>query len=378
MGSPPIETNTVIVGASAAGLAVAACLSRAKVPHELLEQDHEVAGAWRRHYDRLHLHSSKGLSTLPFLGFPRSVPRYPSREQVIRYLEDYLRHFALAPRFGERVVSVNRDGGGWLTRSEGGSYRSRNVVIATGNTQSPQRPALPGSETFAGPILHSSEYRNGAAWSGRRVLVVGFGNSGGEIALDLAEHGARPSVAVRSPVNVLPRDFLGVPILGWAIALTLVPLRMADAVGRLVSRLSLGRLEPLGLPPLPYGPMTQARRQARIPLLDSGTIARVRRGGIEILPGVASLVPRGARFADGTEREFDCVVLATGYRPAVASFLGPAGEVLDAEGVPIASGVETLPGLYFCGFRVAATGMLREIGREARRIARAIALPRMT
>lgn len=372
MASPPTDTNTVIVGASAAGLAVAACLSRANVPYTLLEQNSEVAAAWRNHYDRLHLHTNKGLSNLPYLGFPRSVPRYPSREQVIQYLEDYVHHFALAPRFGERVVSVSRDGASWLTRSEGASYRSHNVVVATGYTQTPYRPAWPGLGAFAGPVLHSSEYRNGKAWSGRRVLVVGFGNSGGEIAIDLAEHGARPSVAVRNPVNVIPRDFMGLPILAWGIALSLLPVGVADAIGRLVSRLSFGRLERLGLAPLPYGPMTQIRRHARIPLLDVGTIARIRRGQIEVLPGVTSFVPHGVRFVDGIERDFDCVVLATGYRPAVAAFLAPAADVLDAEGVPTASGAETLPGLYFCGFHVAPTGMFREISREARRVARAI------
>jgi indole-3-pyruvate monooxygenase len=366
------ETNTVIVGASAAGLAAAACLARDKVPFVLLEQGREVASAWRNHYDRLHLHTSKGLSNLPYLGFPRGVPRYPSREQVVAYLEEYVRHFGLAPRFGERVVGVRRDGEAWVTSSESATYRSRNVVVATGYARTPNRPRWPGLETFAGPVIHSSEYRNGKEWAGRRVLVVGFGNSGGEIAIDLSEHGARASLAVRNPVNVVPRDFLGLPILAWGIVLSVLPLRVADAIAWLVSRMSFGRLDRLGLAKLPYGPMTQIRRHGRIPLLDIGTIARIRRHEIEVLPGVDSFVAGGARFAGGVERELDAVVLATGYRPALADFLEPAAEVVDAEGVPTASGAETLPGLYFCGFYVAPTGMLREIGREAKRIARAI------
>lgn len=122
----------------------------------------------------------------------------------------------------------------------------------------------------------------------------------------------------------------------------------------------------------PERPGRRAGRFTRTSRGSHGTIARIRRGQIEVLPGVTSFVPRGARFVDGIERDFDGVVLATGYRPAVAAFLAPAADVLDAEGVPTASGAETLPGLYFCGFRVAPTGMLREIGREARRITRAI------
>jgi indole-3-pyruvate monooxygenase len=373
----PLETDTVVIGASAAGLATAACLARARVPFELLEQHDVVGSAWRSHYARLHLHTSKGLSGLPFHGFPRDVPRYPAREQVVAYIEEYARRMALGPRFGERVVSVRRDGASWLTRSERGAYRSRHVVVATGYTRTPHRPTWPGLDGFAGRVLHSSEYRDGAPWSGRRVLVVGFGNSGGEIALDLADHGARPLLSVRSPVNIVPRDFLGLPILAWGLALSLLPVGLADAIARLVSRLSFGRVERLGLAPLPYGPMTQIKRHARIPLLDVGTVARIRKKEIRVVPGIEAFLATGARFTDGTAEDLDAVVLATGYRPALEAFLDPdARESLDARGLPRASGAETLRGLYFCGFHVAPTGMLREIAREARRIGRAIAADR--
>jgi cation diffusion facilitator CzcD-associated flavoprotein CzcO len=367
------DTDTVIVGASAAGLATAACLRRAAVPFVLLEQGAQVAGAWRTRYDRLHLHTSKGLSYLPQLRFAREVPRYPAREQVIAYLEEYAARFGIAPRFGQRVVSVKQENGDWITRSESAAWRSRHVVIATGYTRVPHRPAWPGLSIFSGPVLHSSEYRNGKRWSGQRVLVVGLGNSGGEIAIDLSEHGAHAAICVRSPVNVVPRDFLGLPIVAWSLALNLLPLRVADAIGTLVSRIVFGRLEPLGLRRPPYGPMSQIHRRARIPLLDVGTVARIRRGEIDVLPAIESFTPHGARFSGGAERAFDAVVLATGYRPALETFLEPAAGVLDEEGVPTRSGAETLPGLYFCGFHVTATGVLREISREAQRIARSIA-----
>ena len=367
-----IETGTVIVGASAAGLAVAACLQRAGAPFVLLEAGHEVGSAWRHHYERLHLHTSKRLSALPHLPFAREVPRYPSRAQVVEYLEGYRARFQLEPRFGQRVVSLARDGEAWLTRTDDARYRSRSVVVATGYTRVPHRPTWPGLESFGGKILHSSEYANGSALAGQRVLVVGFGNSGGEIAIDLCEHGAHPTLAVRGAVNVVPRDFLGLPILAWGIALSVLPLLLADAIAWLVSRLTVGRLDGLGLRKLPYGPMTQIRRHGRIPLLDIGTVARIRRREITVAPGVASFTATGARFSDDSEHAFDAVVLATGYRPQLADFLEPAAEVLDADGVPSLSGAETLPGLYFCGFYVAPTGMLREIARDARHIAHAI------
>jgi thioredoxin reductase len=373
MDQPLVESDTLVIGASAAGLATAACLARRGVDYVLVEADHKVGRAWRNHYDRLHLHTSKGLSNLPYLKFPSSAPRYPSRAEVVAYLDDYVARLKVGPRFGQRVVSLARDGAGWLARSDDTRYRARHVVVATGFTRAPHRPSWPGLDGFAGPVLHSSEYHNGAAWQGQRVLVVGFGNSGGEIAIDLCEHGARPILSVRGAVNIVPRDFLGLPILAWGIALSLLPVRLADAIARLVSWLTVGPLDRLGLRKLPYGPMTQIRRTGHIPLLDLGTVARIRAREIEVLPGVEKFGARRVTFVGGAEREIDAVVLATGYRPALAEFLAPAAEVLDADGVPSASGVETLPGLYFCGFYVAPSGMLREIGREARRIANAVA-----
>ena len=367
-----LETDTTIIGASAAGLATAACLARAGRPYVLLEQRDVIAGAWRGHYDRLHLHTTKGLSALPFLPFPRGTPRYPSRDQFVAYLEQYAAHFGIRPRFGAHVRSIARTKAGWETRTDGARVRSRHVVIATGYTRVPFQPSWPGQEGFGGPIVHSSQYANGRAWAGKRVLVVGFGNSGGEIAIDLCEHGAKPTLAVRGPVNILPRDFLRVSILGWGIALSVFPLWVGNAIARVVSRLTIGRLDRLGLRKLPYGPMTQVNEHGRIPLLDIGTAARIRAGDIEVAPGVESFGSGSVRFADASERSFDAVVLATGYRPSVGDFVEAPG-ALDERGAPRASGKETLPGLYFCGFYVSPTGMLREIAREARHIARAIA-----
>jgi len=368
------ESETVIIGASAAGLATAACLKRGHRPFVLLEQSQHIASAWRRHYERLHLHTSKGLSTLPHMNFPRKAPRYPSRAQVIEYLESYAARFSLVPRFNQRVVSVRRNGESWLTKTESDAWRSRHVVVATGYTRIPKRPGWPGIESFKGPVIHSSEYRNGQPWAGRNVLVIGFGNSGGEIALDLREHGARPSLSVRSPVNIVPRDFLGLPILAWGILLRALPTRVADAVAKIVSRLTIGSLSDLGLRQLPYGPMAQIRGDHRIPLLDIGTVAAIRRREIEVLPGVESFDASTVRFSDGKERAFDAVVLATGYRPSISDFLEGAEGLLDENGAP-RNGANLLPGLHFCGFNVVPTGMLREISREARRIAQMIASP---
>lgn len=371
------EAEVVVVGASAAGLASAACLQRRGVVCVLLDRASCVGTAWRGHYDRLHLHTNRGASGLPFFPMPRSYPRYPARDQVVAYLEAYARHFDLQPRFGQEVASVRRGEDGWLVETAERRYRAAHVVIATGYTRRPYTPTWPGQDRYRGELLHSSAYKSGASWKGQPVLVVGFGNSGGEIAIDLHEHGAQPAIAVRSPVNVVPRDFLGVPILGLGIALRSLPVKLADALARPVIHMTVGDIAKLGLRKLPYGPNEQIRRHGRIPLLDIGTIDLIRRGAIAVRPGLERFEGEQAvRFLDGRKERFAAVVLATGYRPALSDFLEPADEVTDEHGVPTASGHETLPGLYFCGFYVSPAGMLREIGIEARRIAAAIAGPR--
>jgi indole-3-pyruvate monooxygenase len=370
------ETNTVVVGASVAGLAAAACLQRARVPFVLLERSPRLAATWRGHYDRLHLHTSRALSGLPFFGFPRSFPRYPSRDQVVAYLEDYAAHFQLAPRFGQGVTQVRRDGEHWLTATGDGAYRSRHVVIATGYTGAPRLPTWPGLASFGGQVLHSSAYRNGRAFAGQDVLVVGMGNSGAEIALDLWEHGARVAIAVRSPVNVVPREFLGIPIDGWALLMNLFPAWLGDAISATVGRLRYGSLARFGLRKAAFGPVTGFRRHGVVPIIDVGTLARVRKGEITIAPPVAAFSPGQAHFEGGLQRPVQAVVLATGFRPALDSLL--AGATLDADGGPLGADrrhlpfVPGAPGLFLCGFRVNLTGMFRKIGGEARQIARTI------
>ncbi|HET8678591.1 MAG TPA: NAD(P)/FAD-dependent oxidoreductase [bacterium] len=366
------RTETVVIGAGPAGLAAAACLTRAGVPLVILEREQRLGASWHRHYERLHLHTDKNRSELPFLRYPGDYPRYPSRAQVIEYLESHARQFGVRPRFGQRVVSARRVEGSWQTRTADALYVSKTLVIATGYNGELYVPTWPGQESFAGEIVHSSAYGNGDPYRGKAVLVVGFGNSGGEIAIDLWEHGARATLAVRSPVNILPRDLLGIPILAIAIPLNRLPPRLADILTVPILRLVFGNLSGLGLRRSRYGPFAQIRRKARIPLIDVGTVGLIRRGHVQVRPGIERFTRDGVVFAGGQETRFDAVVMATGYRPAL-SFLDEASAVTDAHGNPFASGREVLPGLYFCGFHVSPTGMLREIAMEAKRIAREIA-----
>jgi len=362
------------VGAGPAGLAVAGCLRRRGADALVLERGTSVGTAWRRHYDRLHLHTSVGFSRLPGLSFPRGTPRYPSRDQVVAYFEAYRRRFALRVETGREVVAIEPLDGGWAVRSGEQTIAVRHVVLATGLTDRPLVPTWPGLEEFPGPFLHSSEYRNGEPYRGRTVLVVGFGNSGGEIAIDLAEHGARPILSVRGPVNIVPRDLLGMPVLAVGIVMSKLPPGIADALAAPLQRWTIGDYGALGLRKSRKGPNRQLREDGRVPLLDIGTVALLRRGGATARPGIESFDGARVRFADGSVEEVDAVIAATGFRAAVAPLLRSVEGVLDAQGVPLVSGGESAaPGLWFCGYRVAATGFLREVGIEARQIARGIA-----
>jgi indole-3-pyruvate monooxygenase len=369
----------LIIGAGPAGLASAACLKQRGIDALVLEGAPALGQAWRNHYDRLHLHTVKERSHLPGMPFAKELPRYPARADVVAYLEAYAAQFDITPRTGEPVRRLRAADGasdGFVVETARAVYRARAVVVATGFGRVPNPERLPDQERFRGPLLHSSAYRNADPFVGQRVLVVGAGNTGAEIALDLAEAGASPTLSVRAPVNVVPREFLGLPIQVTSIRLRKAPAKLADAIGRMASRLSFGNLARYGLPRPALGPISAIKLRRRIPLIDVGTIAAIKRGQIAVKPGVARLTERGAVFSDGGAVDFDAVVLATGFRPALSEFVDLPG-VLDDQGYPrdrrdrIAAG--GVPHLFFVGYQIAATGHLREIGLEAEAMAAELA-----
>lgn len=367
------KTQTLVIGAGPGGLAVAACLARAGIPYLVLEQTDSVGIKWRQHYDRLHLHTVKQFSALPHMAFDKQYARYPARQQVVRYLEDYAHNLGIKPRFNQTVKSVYQHEGVWHIDTQNAHYAADNVVIATGYNRVPYSPTWPGMEQFKGDIEHSAEYKTGQKYKGKQVLVVGFGNSGAEIALDLWEHSAKSFMAVRSPVNVLPREVLGMPTLAMGIWQRYLPPKLADWMNRLSTRLLVGDLSRYGLRSLERGPMEELAANHRVPMLDVGTIDLIRRGEILVYPGIERFEERGVIFTDGRRQELDALVLATGYRARVDEILKLSQPVLDDDGCPVVSGAESLlPGLFFCGYYVSPAGMFREMAIEAKQIVAAI------
>jgi cation diffusion facilitator CzcD-associated flavoprotein CzcO len=204
--------------------------------------------------------------------------------------------------------------------------------------------------------------------------VVGFGNSGGEIALDLANAGVDVALAVRSPVQVLPRDLLGFPILAWAILYRRLPARLVDAINAPILRLAIGPIEKLGLRRAAKGPRQMVEEDGRVPLIDIGTLDKIRDGAIKVVGGIDRFTSDGVMFSNSVSETFDAVILATGFRPDLRQLISDVEDVFDRHGMPRVTGQATAaPGLYFCGQITSPTGQLREIGLEAKQIADAAA-----
>ncbi|MBX3611552.1 MAG: NAD(P)/FAD-dependent oxidoreductase [Hydrogenophaga sp.] len=383
MADPSTSTTTsaattpvLIVGAGPAGLAVAGCLQQRGVRATVLEQACGVGNAWRNHYQRLHLHTVKTHSALPGLPFPDDAPRYVPRQGVVDYLEAYAKHHGIEPVCGETVVSVEREGGQWLAHTAGGRRFSAPVlVVATGANREPVAPTLPGQDAFAGRVMHSRSYRNAEPFAGQRVLVVGIGNTGAEIALDLAEHGVVVALSVRSPVNIVKRDVMGRPTQLSSIALSKLPEPLGNALGSLLRNLTVGDLSRWGLKTPSVSPLHQLRHDGKTPMIDIGTVDRIKRGDIGVFPGIAMLTRDGARFTDGREQAFDVVLLATGYQAALQPLFGSVPLPLDARGLPtVLHGDGALQGVHFVGFDIRqAGGLLRTIAQQAERVAARIA-----
>ena len=366
------EANVIVVGGGAAGLSSAAALSRRGIEAVVLEQDAELGGTWARRYDRLHLHTVRGFSGLAHFPIPRHYPKYLSRAEVVAYLKEYARHFKLRVVSGTTVRRIRAGGdssGGWLVETAGDeAWRARIVVIATGQYRQPILPAWPGRELYAGRIVHSASYSNAGPYKGQRVLVVGAGNSGAEIATDLIDNGAGAvAVSIRTPPPVVPRDPFGFPVQRTSILLSALPAAISNRLGWATSRLVLGNLARYGMPQGSFAPYTTKR----VPLIDVGFVDALKRGRVKIRAALQRLTETGAVFADGSSEPFDAIVAATGFVTGLASIVDVPGALDDLDEPPGVSGNPTInPGLYFVGFTHSLRGHLFEANRASRRLAR--------
>ena len=361
-----IRHPVLIVGAGPAGLATAAELTRRGVAYRLFERGPSLGTSWVNAYDSLRLHTGRHMSTLPGHRYPSGTPLFPTRDQFLAYLRDYSERNSLKVETGSEVNSLRRSSEGWVASVNGGEVHGCAVVMATGIMCKPFVPELPGRGGFGGAIIHSVAYRRPEPFQGKKVLVVGAGNSGGEIASELGHEGVAVTILVRRGANVVPREIAGIPIQYVAAAMKRLPLGARRRVATLMQRLSELRH---GRPVLPRPPWTAADA---VPVIGFHLVDAIRTGTVALKIGTIETLERGGvRFSDGSRGTFDAIILATGFVPA----LDPLGSLVrrDEKGFAIRSDNVTSadqPDLFFVGQRYDTTGAIANIKADARDVAR--------
>lgn len=354
------ERPVVVIGAGPAGLAAAHAITTHKIPVRLFERGDRPGYAWSRLYDSLRLHTGKHLSALPGLRFGRAVPLFPTRNDFLAYLDRYVSAFGIDVETGIDVTHIERTDR-WRVTAGSESVDARAVVIATGIISQPVVPGIAGRDAFAGRVQHSVAYQRPAPFIGRRVLVVGVGNSGGEVAAELAAAGVDTTIAVRSGANVVPLTIAGIPIQYLAVQVRKLPRPWQERVVAAVGRISEKRRGPPVLPRSIHSPLDA------IPLIGFRLVDQIRAGRIAVRPGIERFTRTGVRFVDGTESEYDDVILATGFRPALTPFADVVER--DARGFALRSDrirSSRHPDLFFVGHNYDASGGLQNIVRDAK------------
>ncbi|XP_071713590.1 probable indole-3-pyruvate monooxygenase YUCCA3 [Rutidosis leptorrhynchoides] len=355
-----LVNGPVIIGAGPSGLAVGAGLRKQGVPFVILDRANCIASLWQnKTYDRLKLHLPKQFCQLPFFPFPTNFPMYPSKYQFVNYLKSYAKKFKINPRFNESVQSAKYDEtcGLWRVRTIVDNceveYISRWLVVATGENAEKVMPNFEGLDEFGGHVMHACDYRSGKDYEGKKVLVVGCGNSGMEVSLDLCHHNAFPSMVVRSSVHVLPREFSGKSTFELASRLMKwFPVKMVDKVLLFLARCTLGNLEKYGIKRPLMGPIELKNTKGKTPVLDIGALQKIKAGKIQIVPGIKKFSRGSVEFMNGANLEIDSVILATGYCSNIPSWLKES-DLFTKEGMPkmpFPDGWKGKSGLYAVGF----------------------------
>jgi putative flavoprotein involved in K+ transport len=368
--------DAAVIGAGPAGLATAAMLRKRGVDVVTIDRAEGVGSSWRGHYDRLHLHTVRWLSHLPGMRIPRENGRWVHRDDVIAYLERYAAYHQLELMLGTEVTGLSRADGTWTLETSAGPVEAANVVVATGYNHTPFMPEYPGRDGFEGELLHASQYRNAEPYRGRDVLVVGSGNTGAEIAVDLVEGGARRvRLAVRTPPNIVRRQVGVTPNQVLAVGMRRLPPQVVDSIGRVAQRVTVGDLTRYGLAKPERGVYTRMIEDDVVPVIDVGLIDAVKKRQVEIVGALLGFDGPDVILSGRERIRPEAVIVATGYRRGLEPLVGPLG-VLDERGKPVVHGAHCppgAPGLYFTGYTNPISGMFRELAIDARRIAKAIA-----
>jgi hypothetical protein len=367
------DRGVVIIGAGPAGISMALSLRDLGTRSLVVERGGEVAAAWRGRYDRLKLNTGRQFSHLPGRRYPKGTPVYPGRDQVVEHFERHAGEEGVELRVNTAVERIDRHPSGWSVSTSNGEIEARHVVVATGYLHTPVIPNWPGS--FAGELSHSYTYRSPTPYAGKRVLVVGSGSSGMEIAHDLSTGAAEKVwLSVRTAPNIMPRNApAGLPNDLLSIPLYHLPVRLSDRIATAARLRAFGDLSEFGLPIPAEGPFARAHRLHVAPtIVDPEVIDAIREGSVEVMPAVTAFEGSDVVLGDGSRISPDAVIAATGYRTGLEPLAGHLG-VLAADGVPIElSPSPAAEGLYFHGILV-RPAVIGHVAKQSRALAKRIA-----
>jgi len=356
---PNAEPTVLIVGGGIGGIAAAGALNAVGIDNLVLERSPHTAHSWRNHYHRLHLHTASMYSNLPYLKYPSHFPLYVSRQQVVDYVTGYAVIMGVKIKYNQSVLNIDRDKDGWIVESVdlGDNtkkiYKPKFVVIATGRNIDPIIPVFKDQEKFKGTLLHSSVFKSAEHFRGKSALIVGFGNTGGELAIDFWERDCKTHVIIRSPLNIVSRD----SVLLSAVVGRYLPNSVVKIVERSQMKLKYGNLGKFGITcPHPHHTAVEHLVKNRVPpAIDIGQIDLIRKGDVKVITHeIERFVANGVVFKNGQEEAYDVVVLATGYASNLSKILSSRvyGAIIDDKGFPkegksIPSNYE---GIYCVGF----------------------------
>jgi len=371
-------TRVGIIGAGAAGLAAARRLIESGVDVVAFEAGSHVGGLWVYENDNglspayrsLHINSESGITAFDGYPFPPGTPLYPSHEEMAAYFAGFAEHFGLKERirFHSPVESARPlPGGRWALTVRGGATENVDaVVLASGHQNTPRHADFVGD--FVGEYMHSQDYRVPDPFADKDVLVVGAGNSALDIAADICPVTRSTTLAARSPVQILPRMFLGAPtarLLG-RIERPGVPWAVSRRLRNLICRVAHGPMEQWGF----TTPTTRTHPTSHPTLIHHMAWQRVIGK-----PGVDSVRERTVRFADGSEQKFDAIIGATGYEIELP-MLPPEAVPLNGRELDLYRRIvhPDVPGLYFAGFfNVSGGANVAMMDHQARWIAAVVA-----
>jgi cation diffusion facilitator CzcD-associated flavoprotein CzcO len=305
-----------VIGAGPGGLVMAAELKSRGIPFEVVDAGRQPGGIWdidrdeTPMYESAHFISSRRLSGLPGFPMPESYPDYPKHDRILEYLRAFARHHDLERHitFGVRVESASRrNHGGWQVALNSGEVRqTRALCVATGTTWFPRVPVVPGQ--FEGEAYHSFYHRSPREFEGKRVLIVGGGNSAADIACDAARHASAAFISLRRGYHFIPKFIFGQPSDVFAHTGPQLPRWLEERVfGFLINRILVGNLTRYGLPKPDHAILRSH------PILNTQILHHLGHGDIAVRKDVASLDGKTVRFVDGSSEEIDLIVWATGY-----------------------------------------------------------------